>query len=105
MGCNNASATDINDSKPALMNKSGMGGGMMNTGNGDAGYMNRKTNPNWPTITYFPLYGRGSALHFQFEHAGHSYNDEFIDFTEWPSRKKAMGGELPVVTLPDGMRI
>ena len=82
-----------------------MGGGMMNTGNGDAGYMNRKMNSNWPTITYFALYGRGSALHFQFEHAGHSYNDEFMQFTEWGARKKAMGGGLPVVTLPDGMQL
>tara|TARA_B110000285_G_C14583310_1_gene363124 strand:+ start:193 stop:507 length:315 start_codon:yes stop_codon:yes gene_type:complete len=104
MGCNNASGNDVNDSKPAMMNKQSMGG-MMNTGNGDAGYMNRKTNPNWPTITYFPLYGRGSALHFQFEYAGHSYNDEFMQYTEWGSRKKAMGGGLPVVTLPDGMQL
>jgi hypothetical protein len=41
-------------------------------------YMTRAMNKNWPIITFFDLYGRGSALHFMFEHAGQNYNDHLI---------------------------
>ena len=61
-------------------------------------------NKNWPTITYFEVYERGSAIHFQFEHAGQSYNEDLMK--DWGKRKKDFGGNgLPVVTLPDGMQL
>jgi hypothetical protein len=56
-----------------------------------------------PTISYFKLYGRASALHFQFEHAGQPYYDEQFSFEEWPARKMSHfgGSGLPVVTFAD----
>ena len=64
----------------------------------------RAFNKNWPTITYFDLHGRGSAIHFQFEHAGQNYNEDLMK--DWGTRKKDFGGNgLPVVTLPDGMQL
>ena len=68
------------------------------------GPVKRGYNKAWPTITYFDMYGRGSALHFQFEYAGQQYNEDLM--TDWANRKKDFGGcGLPVVTLPDGMQL
>ena len=64
----------------------------------------RQNNKNWPTITYFDMYGRGSPIHFQFEHAGQAYNEDLM--TNWADRKKDFNGcGLPVVTLPDGSQL
>ena len=74
--------------------------------NGDYGkkYAKRQHKKQYPTITYFDLYGRGSALHFQFEYAGQSYNEDLM--TNWEERKKDFNGcGLPVVTLPDGTQL
>ena len=68
--------------------------------------MAKAYNKNWPTITYFELYARGSAIHFQFEHAGQNYNEDLMGMKDWGTRKKDFGGNgLPVVTLPDGMQL
>jgi hypothetical protein len=68
--------------------------------------MDRPHIKNWPTITYFNMNGRASAIHFMFEHAGQNYNEDFVTFQTWPGRKEEFGGSaLPVVTLPDGMQL
>ena len=69
-------------------------------------YVERAINKNWPTITFFIMNGKASALHFLLEHAGQSYNEDFVTFKTWAERKKDFGGNgLPVVTLPDGMQL
>ena len=67
-------------------------------------YMKRATNKNWPSIIFFEMNGRASAIHFLLEHAGQNYNEDYITFDTWPVRKKDYGGNgPPLVVLPDGM--
>lgn len=69
-------------------------------------YIERAVNKNWPTITFFDMNGKCSALHFMLEHAGQNYNEDFVSFKTWAERKKDFqGNALPVVTLPDGMQL
>ena len=43
-------------------------------------------------ITYFgPFYGRASALKFMLKHAGQSFEEDNVEFSEWPAKKAAMG--------------
>jgi hypothetical protein len=60
MGCNNMSANEVAEVQPASMNKQPA----MQMAMSNADYLNRAVNKNWPTITYFGIYGRGSAIHF-----------------------------------------
>ena len=52
-------------------------------------------------VTYFPLYGRASALKMQLSHAGCEFEDCFIEMKDWPAAKPKYGG-LPFVDMEDG---
>ena len=55
-------------------------------------------------LSYYGLYGRVSALHFQLAHAGVEFEIEAIETKDWPALKPTKK-DMPFATLESGESI
>jgi glutathione S-transferase len=57
-------------------------------------------------LTYFNIYGRSEPIRMMLTKAGAEWEDERLEFAEWPAIKPTKPhGCLPVITLDDGYEI